>query len=64
MIILRIKNGFGIYNSGEIAGFEKAEADALVASGVAELVAAGMEVPAATDEPATDAPKPRKPRNS
>jgi hypothetical protein len=58
MIAVRFTKGFGIYNAGEIAGFETAEAEALVKAGVAEAVTAGVEVPAvaAADTPA---PSPR-----
>jgi hypothetical protein len=67
MTPVRFLLGWGLYNAGEIAGFEPGQSQALVAAGVAELVASGVNAPDAADAAApaatTAADAPRRGRS-
>lgn len=60
MIPLRILRGFGLWNAGEIAGFEPDRAQQLVAEGFAEPVKGGAEP---EPDPAPE-PEPRQARTA
>jgi hypothetical protein len=43
-VIVKFKQAYGVYNPGDAAGFDVARAQALVASGVCEMLGAGLQV--------------------